>query len=159
MDVSVGVTSSDVGLGSKMPGELEVVGDVVSPVEEARGTIGEGEAGEAFDPEVPEPKLPDAVIDESLDTSTLLTITTSPSMLVTFTSTGAAPKPPEYWKKLYDFLSVLCQVEPPSVLTSRLATALLALTTCMLNHHCDAPSWLWSCKGVVIGHSIYSQVV
>lgn len=45
-------------------------------------------------------KLPDAVTDAPLLTSTLFTITTSPSTLVTFTSTVGVPKPEEFSKKL-----------------------------------------------------------
>lgn len=47
-----------------------------------------------------EPKLLDAVVDESLATFTSWTITISPFTLVTFTSTVAVPKPLEYSKKL-----------------------------------------------------------
>ena len=103
-------------------------------------------------------KLLDAVVDAPLATSTPLTIMTSPSTLVTFTSTVVVPKPLEYSKKLYDCLTVPVHVEPPSMLTSRLATALLALTTCMLNQYALTPSLLCNWSGDVIPQSIKDQV-
>lgn len=89
-----------------------------------------------------EPKLLDAVVEVPLLTSTLLTITTSPSMLVILTSTVAVPNPLDCSKKLYVWRVVVCHVLPPSVLTSRLATALLALTTWILNQYSETPSLL-----------------
>ncbi len=80
-----------------------------------------------------DPKFLEAVIEVSLLISTLFTITTSPSKLVTFISTVVVPNPLGFSKKLYVCLVVPCQVLPPSVLTSRLVTRLLAFTTCMLN--------------------------
>lgn len=86
------------------------------------------------EPTVPdEPKLLDASVEVPPLTVTSLTITTSPSTLVILTSTIVVPNPLEFSKKLYVWRVVVCQVLPPSVLTSRLATALFALTTCMLN--------------------------
>lgn len=80
-----------------------------------------------------DPKLADAVVEAPLATWTWSTTTTSPSTLVTRTATAAVPKPLSCWKKLYDCRVVPVHVAPPSVLTSRLETARLALTTCMLN--------------------------
>lgn len=152
VEVGIGKSAED-EMGSKMPAESVVVAGAVL-VEGVVVSI-----SMFCDTAGLDPKLLDAVVEVPLATSTLLTITMSPSTLVTFTSTIVVPKPLEYSKKLYGCLVVPCQVDPPSVLTSRLVTALLALTTCMLNHHWDAPSLLCSCKGVVIGHSTYSQVV
>jgi len=106
-----------------------------------------------------EPKLLEAVVDAPLLTVTLFTITTSPSVLVILTSTVVVPKPEAFWKKLYDCRVVDWYVLPPSVLTSRLSTALLALTTCMLNQKAETPSLLWSSRGEVMGQSTKSQVV
>jgi hypothetical protein len=105
-----------------------------------------------------EPKFVDAVTNVSLLTGTELTMTTSPSTLVTLTSTVNVPKPLAFWKKLYDCRVVGCHVLPPFVLTSKLWTALLALTTCMLNQYCETPSLLWSCSGEVMGQSMYDHV-
>jgi hypothetical protein len=104
-------------------------------------------------------KLFDAVIETPLLTSTLLIMTISPSPLVTLTSTVVVPKPEDRSKKLYVCLVVDCQVLPPLVLTSRLETALFALTTCMLNQKAEAPSLLCTSSGVVIGQSTKSQVM
>ena len=101
-----------------------------------------------------DPKLLLAVTEVSLLIVTPLTITTSPSTLVTLISTVVVPKPSEFSKKLYDCLVVECHVFPPSVLTSRLETLLLALTTCMLNQYADTPSLLWSSRAEDMGQSM-----
>jgi hypothetical protein len=166
--VEVGIVESvEEEIGPKIPGESEGgAGPVVSEVGDGEGVDVAAAAatavvdvGEAAFTGGPDPKLLDAVVEVPLDTSTFFTITMSPEELVTFTSTVAVPKPLECSKKLYGCLVVPCHVDPPSVLTSRLATALLALTTCMLNQYCDTPSLLCSSSGLVIGHWIYSQVV
>lgn len=100
------------------------------------------EAAEATAPE--ESKLLEAVVEAPLLTSTLSIMTISPSTLVIFTSTVVVPNPLEFSKKLYVWRVVDCQVLPPSVLTSRLATALLALTTCIENQYAETPSLLWT---------------
>ena len=105
-----------------------------------------------------DPKLLDAGVEAPLLTSTFLRMTTSPSSLVTLTSTAVVPNPLDCSKKLYDWRVVVCQVLPPSVLTSRLATALLALTTCMENQYAETPSLLWSSSGEVMGQSTKSHV-
>jgi hypothetical protein len=138
-----GASSADDKVGSKVPAASVVSDGVVSWVVVAVGgdvalasaaIACVGVAAEDTAGERPaDPKLLDAVVEAPLATSTLLTTTTSPSTLVTFTSTVVVPKPLEYWKKLYGCLAVPTQVDPPLVLTSRLVTALLALTTCMLN--------------------------
>jgi hypothetical protein len=74
----------------------------VEVVEEASASSDDDGVGDStgatVDPD--EAKLPDAVTEPPLLTSTLLTITTSPSMLVTLTSTVVVPKPIEFSKKL-----------------------------------------------------------
>jgi hypothetical protein len=100
-----------------------------------------------------EAKLLSAVTDDPASTSTFFTITSSPSELVTLMSIVFTPNPLEFSKKLYVCLVVACQVLPPSVLTSSLETALLALTTCMLNQYTDTPSFWCNCRGEVIGQS------
>ena len=175
VEVGVGSTSSaDDRAGSKIPAASVVSEGMLSSVDVAMGAdvelvsaaatacvgvAAEDATGETSPTAPADPKLLDAVVEAPLATSTSLTTTTSPSTLVTFTSTVVVPKPLEYWKKLYDCLVVPVHVDPPSVLTSRLVTALLALTTCMLNQYADTPSLLCSCNGDVIGQSINDQVV
>lgn len=100
-----------------------------------------------------DPKLLAAFVDSPATTFTPLMVTTSPSVLVTLTSTVVVPKPLDFSKKLYSCLVVDFQVLPPSVLTSRVETSLLALTTCMLNQYAETPSLLWTARGEVIGQS------
>jgi len=69
------------------------------------------------------PKFELAVTLAPLLTSTSLTMTTLPSVLVTLTSTVVVPNPLEFSKKLYVERVVDCHVLPPSVLTSKLSTA------------------------------------
>lgn len=121
-------------------------------------TVVEDAAGEISAAAPLDPKLPDAVVDAPLATWTSLTIITLPSTLVTLTSTVVVPKPLEYSKKLYGCLVVPVHVDPPSMLTSRLETAPLALTTCMLNQYAETPSLLCNCSGDVIPQSTTDQV-
>jgi len=74
--------------------EVEVLDEAATAVDDAAS------CDELADPGLDGPKLPDAVVDVPLETSTFLTITISPSILETFTSTVAVPKPLEYSKKL-----------------------------------------------------------
>ena len=104
-----------------------------------------------------EPKLLDAVVDAPPLISTSLTRTTSPSTLVILTSTVVVPVPLDISKKLYVWRVAVSQVDPPSVLTSRLETALLALTTCIENQYADTPSLLWTWRADVIGQSTKSH--
>ena len=119
-------------------GLSDIVG-VATGVTDVVGSTGDGEVVDetiatALEVTVPdESKLLDASVEAPLLTVTSLIITTSPSTLVILTSTVVVPNPLEFSKKLYVWRVVVCQVLPPSVLTSRLATALFALTTCMLN--------------------------
>ena len=123
-----------------MTGVSEVVGSTTGVVD-AVGLTGEADDVEeettaaAEEVTVPdeEPKLLEAVVEAPLLILTSLTMTMSPSTLVILTSTVVVPVPLEISKKLYVCRVVVCQVLPPSVLTSRLATALSAFTTCMLN--------------------------
>jgi hypothetical protein len=131
-------------------GEGVVLISAATAVEDAAGEIS---AAAPLDP-----KLLDAVVDTPLATWTSLTIITAPSTPVTLTSTVVVPKPLEYSKKLYDCLVVPVHVDPPSMLTSRLEIAPLALTTCMLNQYAETPSLLCNCSGDVIPQSTTDQV-
>jgi len=108
----------------------------------------------AVDATVPEePKLLDAVVDAPLLTSTSFTMTTSPFTLVILTSTVVVPVPLDISKKLYVWRVVASQVLPSSAVTSTLATAWLPLTTCIENQYADTPSFRWTERAEVIGHS------
>jgi hypothetical protein len=99
-------SSADDKVGSKIPAASVVSDGVISWVVVAIdgdvalasaatacvGVATEDAAGERS----ADPKLLDAVVEAPLATSTLLTTTTSPSTLVTFTSTVVVPKPLEY---------------------------------------------------------------
>lgn len=117
----------------------EVVEDGATRVDEEEAGVDDDTATDELATELEAAVLPDeakllsAVTDDPAPTSTFSTITTSPSELVTLISMVFTPNPLEFSKKLYVCLVVACQVLPPSVLTSNLETALLALTTCMLN--------------------------
>jgi hypothetical protein len=87
------------------------------------------------------PKFELAVTLVPLLTVTSLTITMSPLIAVTLIST-VDPAPLEISKKLYVCLVVGNQVDPPLELTSRVETAWLAFTTCMLNQYAETPSLL-----------------
>jgi hypothetical protein len=78
---------SGVGIGV----EGEVFTASVLGAEDSTGTSEEGVVPD-------EPKLLDAVVEPSLVTVTLFTMTTSPSTLVTLTSTVVVPKPIEFSK-------------------------------------------------------------
>lgn len=81
-----------------------VVGETISgvvDVEEILDDVLEETMAADVDVTVPEePKLLDAVVEAPLLTSTLFTITISPSTLVIFTSTVVVPNPLEFSKKL-----------------------------------------------------------
>jgi len=138
-----------------------VVGSTAKPAETevGEGTIVDEGATDDTATELEATVLPEdakllfAVTDDPELIPTSFTITTSPSELVTLTSTVVVPNPLEFSKKLYVCRVVPCQVLPPSVLTSSLETALLALTTCMLNQNAETPSLLCNCKGEVMGQS------
>jgi hypothetical protein len=156
-DVATGATAAVVVVSGVETGDA-VAADVATGV----AATGEEDTAATTD-ELPEeeevPKLVAAVVLAPETTETPLTVTTLPSVLVTLTSTVVVPKPAEFSKKLYVCLVVACHVLPPSVLTSRLLTALLAFTTCIENQYAETPSLLWSWRGVVIGQSMKSHVV
>lgn len=97
--------------------------------------------------------MDDAVVCASLSTVTSLTVTVVPDAPVTRTVTVSVPNPLVFSKKLYSVRVVLCHVLPPSVLTSKLSTASLALTTCMENQYALVPDLLCRTKGDVMPHS------
>lgn len=137
----VGLAAIDVATGVEVATtgafETELV---ASGVEDATGveetTATEEDAGEvstdaATLPE--DPKFEPAVVLAPAEIATFFTTTVSPLELVTLTSTVVVPNPAGFSKKLYVCLVVAFHVLPPSVDTSKLFTALLAFTTCMLN--------------------------
>jgi hypothetical protein len=146
--------ASEVGVTTSAAAGVDdaATGDADSDGDEATGV----DAAEATAPE--DPKLLDAVVKAPLLIPTLFTMTTSPSTLVTLISAVVVPVPLDISKKLYVCRIVDCHVLPPSVLTSRVETAWLALTTCILNQNSETPSLLLSWRGDVIGQSTKSQV-
>lgn len=132
-DVATGVEVATITGAFDTEEATSGVGDATG-VEET--TAAEEDAGEASTEAatLPEdPKFEPAVVLAPAEIATFFTTTVSPLELVTRTSTVVVPNPAEFSKKLYVCLVVDFHVLPPSVETSKLFTALLALTTCMLN--------------------------